>query len=266
MFYIMNKHSDIRADRKKKLLISNIMLGAAAVLLITGIVMLSVDIIKRNIRKNKLEEGAQNIVRAIEQNRAQLAQEAGTRELSEPQATMVVDVTGLEVNGEENDFVDYEAQAAQAALVEEELDNTYTGQVTLIGLGLLEIPSIDLRVPMWETTNSITLRYGVGHYVDSVMPGEAGNCTVMGHHMREYGSIFNRLEEVDIGDELIITDLEGMTYTYIVDELETVTAEEMLTMIEGDLTDTTQLTLVTCVYRNTGKMRLLVIGHIAQED
>jgi LPXTG-site transpeptidase (sortase) family protein len=180
--------------------------------------------------------------------------------------TLVVDVSSLEVNGEDNDYYDdnYYAQAyAEAAdNVNSELDNTNTGYITLQGVGILDIPGIELHVPIWETTNSDTLRYGVGHYVNSVNPGSVGNCTITGHHMLKYGSIFNRLEEVQIGDIINITDLRGHQYTYFVDELLVVSAEEMMNYVNGGITDTRQVTLITCVYTEQGKMRLLVIGHI----
>jgi LPXTG-site transpeptidase (sortase) family protein len=80
--------------------------------------------------------------------------------------------------------------------------------------------------------------------------------------MLKYGSIFNRLEEVQIGDVVNITDLRGHQYTYFVDEILVVTAEEMMGYVSGGITDTRQLTLITCVYTDEGKMRLLVIGHI----
>ncbi len=223
--------------------------------------MLSSDMIRRHLREKKMNEATTQLELAIAQNAA-----AGDSLTEEPVMTLVVDVSSLEVNGEENDYYDdnYYAQAyAEAAdNVNSELDNTNTGYITLQGVGILDIPCIELHVPIWETTNSDTLRYGVGHYVNSVNPGSVGNCTITGHHMLKYGSIFNRLEEVQIGDIINITDLRGHQYTYFVDELLVVSAEEMMNYVNGGITDTRQVTLITCVYTEQGKMRLLVIGHI----
>ena len=41
-----------------------------------------------------------------------------------------------------------------------------------------------------------------------------------------------------------------------------VTPQEMFELIGGGITDTRQLTLVTCAYTSEGKMRYIVIGHI----
>ena len=240
----MFKLSDI-SNKQKKLLISNVLLILAVLLLVGGIIYLSVDIYNRHKREAVIEDAA----------------------VAEPVMTLIVDPSELEVNGEEYDFYDddyYIQQAlnSQRDQVNQEMDDAYTGYLTLQGVGMLDIPCIDLHVPIWETTNSDTLRYGVGHYVNSVSPGAVGNCTITGHHMLKYGSIFNRLEEVGIGDIINITDLLGHQYTYFVDEIQVVTAEEMLNHVAGGLTDTRQVTLITCVYTDTGKMRLLVIGHI----
>lgn len=250
-------------DKKKiktRLLISNIMLCASILLLVGGIIFLSSDIIRRHLRDKKIDSATSDMEQIIADNIA-----AG-ESAEEIEMTMVIDPNALEVYGEGYDYYDdqYMSQAINEASsqVNEELDDTYTGYITLHGVGMLDIPSIDLHVPIWENTNSNSLRYGVGHYVDSVPPGRPGNCTIMGHHMRKYGSIFNRLEEVEIGNVINITDLRGHQYTYIVDDLRIVSAEEMMQNIRGGLTDTRQVTLVTCVYTNSGKMRLMVIGHI----
>ena len=263
----MFKLSDI-SNKQKKLLISNVLLILAVLLLVGGIIYLSVDIYNRHKREAVIEDAATNMDQVIAQNAAAIEAAGGDDSaVAEPVMTLIVDPSELEVNGEEYDFYDddyYIQQAlnSQRNQVNQEMNDAYTGYLTLQGVGMLDIPCIDLHVPIWETTNSDTLRYGVGHYVNSVSPGAVGNCTITGHHMLKYGSIFNRLEEVGIGDIINITDLLGHQYTYFVDEIQVVTAEEMLNHVAGGLTDTRQVTLITCVYTDTGKMRLLVIGHI----
>ena len=261
MFYMFGS-----IDSKKRKIISNVLLALSILLLIGGIVMISSDMIKRHLRQEKIDEATVDMEHAIADNVAAINAAGGDEELAEPVMTMIVDTSSLEVRGEEYDFYDdyYYSQVIsnQAEAANQEISDAYTGYLTLTGIGLLDIPCIDLHVPIWETTNSDTLRYGVGHYVNSVSPGSAGNCTITGHHMLKYGSIFNRLEEVQIGDVVNITDLRGHQYTYFVDEILVVTAEEMMGYVSGGITDTRQLTLITCVYTDEGKMRLLVIGHI----
>ncbi len=252
-------------DKSKKLLLSNILLFVAAALLVVGIIVISTDMVKRHLRQEKIDEATEGMEDIIARNMAAL-EAAGDGDYEEAVMTLVIDPSELEVYGEDYDYYynDYsdEVISAQRDSVNEEIDNADTDYVVIQGVGILDIPAIDLHVPIWETTNSDTLRYGVGHYVNSVTPGSYGNCTIVGHHMLKYGSIFNRLEEVQIGDIINITDMRGHQYTYFVDELLVVTAQEMLNYVSGGVTDTRQVTLITCVYTDQGKLRLLVIGHI----
>ena len=188
----------------------------AVLLLVGGIIYLSVDIYNRHKREAVIEDAATNMDQVIAQNAAVIEAAGGDDSaVAEPVMTLIVDPSELEVNGEEYDFYDddyYIQQAlnAQRNQVNQEMDDTYTGYLTLQGVGMLDIPCIDLHVPIWETTNSDTLRYGVGHYVNSVSPGAVGNCTITGHHMLKYGSIFNRLEEVEEISDIEPVDLSTL--------------------------------------------------------
>ncbi|MCR5593227.1 MAG: class D sortase [Saccharofermentans sp.] len=257
----MYKHDYIN----KKRLISNILLVLAIVLLMVGIVFIAADIAKRNLRQEKIDQGTVSMDRAIAENMAAQATASDMEEGEEPVVTMLVGTSDLEISGEDYDYFGTEEEiAAQREAVQQELELNEDGYAILQGVGILDIPCIELHIPIWQTTNSTTLRYGTGHYVGSVMPGQQGNCSILGHHMRKYGSIFNRLGEVEIGDEITITNLRGYTYTYIVDEILIVEAEELGEYLRGGITDTRQVTLVTCEYTNQGKKRLVVIGHIQE--
>lgn len=262
----MLKSSDTN-KRKKKLLISNILLILSAVLLIGGIIYLSSDMIKRHKRNAVIQDATSDMEQVIAANMAAIEAAGGDDSvLDQTEMTLVIDPNAIPVNGEEYDLYSdtyaEQARSAGADAVNSELDDAYTGYLTLRGIGIIDIPCIDCHIPIWETTNTHTLRYGAGHYVNSVLPGSYGNCTIMGHHLIQYGGIFNRLEEVGVGDIVNITDIRGHQYTYFVDETMIVTPSEMLEMISGGITDTRQLTLVTCVYTSEGKMRYIVIGHI----
>jgi sortase A len=48
------------------------------------------------------------------------------------------------------------------------------------------------------------LRAGAGHYPDTPLPGEGGNVGIAGHRTT-YGRPFNRIDELDPGDKVILT-------------------------------------------------------------
>lgn len=67
-------------------------------------------------------------------------------------------------------------------------------------VGILEIPVIDAELAIVEGTDPDELKKGVGHYKDSYYPGEGGQIVLSGHR----DTVFTRLEEVKLGDELRI--------------------------------------------------------------
>jgi sortase A len=86
-------------------------------------------------------------------------------------------------------------------------------------IGELYIPKLEAVLPIYHGTNEDELERGVGHFAGSVLPGEADNAVLSGHR----DTVFRRLGEVGVDDELIVTTTAGkFTYkvrkTRIVDE------------------------------------------------
>ena len=85
---------------------------------------------------------------------------------------------------------------------------------------------------------------------------------IFGHRMRRYGSIFNRLGEVSIGDAVTVTR-NGSSFSYIVDQIVTIEPSEISYYISReDEGDACAITLITCTPIGVGTQRLLVIGHL----
>lgn len=85
--------------------------------------------------------------------------------------------------------------------------------------GSLVIPSLNLKLPLVEGTGEEELAKGVGHYSNSVLPGEPDNSVLAGH--RE--TAFRRAGELKKGDLIRVETHEGeftysVTKTWIVDE------------------------------------------------
>lgn len=224
----------------------------AILLLLVGVAFLLIDPIK-NYKRKKIVESMYNSIES------QIV-------LEDTQITFIVDRDANKVNGEEYElYGNEEEQAAQQQRIDEEMENL-PDYVTLYCIGMIDIDTVDIHLPVWDSSSIVALRYGAGHYEESAMPGEAGNCTILAHHMRSAGSMFNRLDEVEIGDLVKITVQGGHELIYTVDQIKIIEASELLDYVNGDITDTKQLTLITCTYDDTGrKLRLLVIGHIIED-
>jgi sortase A len=80
------------------------------------------------------------------------------------------------------------------------------------GLTRLSIPKISLDVLVVEGTTPAALKAGAGHYVNSPLPGEAGNVGIAGHRTT-YGRPFNRLDEMRAGD-VVFLDTPFARYEY----------------------------------------------------
>lgn len=131
--------------------------------------------------------------------------------------------------------------------------------------GTIVIPSIGCVLPLWDGAGKVELRYGAGRMPGSSEAGAPGNLVIFGHRMRRYGSIFNRLGEVCIGDSIVI-ERAGQAFTYTVDAIETIEPSSLSAYIgmekEGD-TGSCRITLITCTPIGVGSHRLVITAHLA---
>ena len=76
--------------------------------------------------------------------------------------------------------------------------------------------------PVMEGTTSKVLNAGIGHIEETAGIGESGNCVLCGHNGSRYGTFFTPLSQISIGDEVMITDKNGLRHIYEVTETEVV--------------------------------------------
>ena len=81
-------------------------------------------------------------------------------------------------------------------------------------IGIIEIPGLDIRYPVMEGTTSKVLNAGIGHIEETAGIGESGNCVLCGHNGSRYGTFFTPLSQISIGDEVMITDKNGLRHIY----------------------------------------------------
>lgn len=77
------------------------------------------------------------------------------------------------------------------------------------------MPAIDIEAVVVEGTSPAALRAGAGHYPTSPLPGEEGNVAIAGHRTT-YGKPFNRLDELEIGEEVrLVTPIATHVYRVV---------------------------------------------------
>lgn len=125
-------------------------------------------------------------------------------------------------------------------------------------IGIMEIPKIDLKVAIAEGTDKQTLKKAVGHFEGTAMPGEIGNFAVAGHRSYTYNEFFNRLDEMEIGDEIRVKTTKG-EFVYEVTDIFVVEPHEVWVL---DPTPEATITLVTCTPIRVATHRLIVKGKL----
>lgn len=127
-------------------------------------------------------------------------------------------------------------------------------------IGIIEIPKINLTAPIGQGTDKETLKYTVGHFEKTAMPGQKGNCCIIGHRSYTYGEFFNRLDEIKEGDKITVS-YNNNTYNYIVKKVFVVEPEE-ISVLEHDNNIESEITLITCTPLRVGTHRLIIKGEL----
>lgn len=127
-------------------------------------------------------------------------------------------------------------------------------------MGYIEIPTINVHLPIYHGTEENVLQVAVGHLDWTSLPtgGENTHCVLSGHRGLPSARLFTDLDDLVVGDYFMLHVLDE-TLTYEVDQIlivEPDDTEELLIQEGKDL-----CTLVTCTPYGVNSHRLLVRGH-----
>ena len=126
-------------------------------------------------------------------------------------------------------------------------------------MGYLNIPKIDIKVPIYHGTSNEVLQKGVGHLEGSSFPvgGESTHSVLSAHSGLPSARLFTDLNQLKVGD---------MFYIYILDQVFAYKVDQVLVVEPADV-DALDLqkgedyvTLVTCTPYAVNTHRLLVRG------
>ena len=139
----------------------------------------------------------------------------------------------------------------------------YASQLDASGngvMGYIEIPSIQVLLPVYHGTDEAVLQVAVGHLEWSSLPvgGESTHCVLSGHRGLPSAKLFTNLDRLAVGDVFLLRVLDEVL-TYEVDQI---------LIVEPSETDALRIvggmdycTLVTCTPYGVNTHRLLVRGH-----
>ena len=164
-----------------------------------------------------------------------------------------------------------EARAYNEALKErsnvyilpDELRLRYSNTLNASGTGIMayvEIPSINVMLPVYHGTSDAVLQTAVGHIEWTSLPiGGTGTHTVIsGHRGLPSARLFTDLDKVVEGDTFLLQVVDE-TLTYEVDQILIVEPETVKDLAPAE--DKDYCTLVTCTPYAVNTHRLLVRGH-----
>ena len=145
---------------------------------------------------------------------------------------------------------------------EEDLKAEYPDLLNLYGdgmMGIVEIPRINVRLPLRHGTSEPVLQDSIGHVDTSSLPvgGENTHCVVSGHTGLPSARLFTDLEQMQVGDTFTLEVL-GVRMTYVVDQILVVVPWKAEALQIEDGKD--YCTLITCTPYGVNSHRLLVRG------
>ena len=133
-------------------------------------------------------------------------------------------------------------------------------------LGYVEVPRIDINLPIYHGISKNVLESGVGHMPNTSLPtGEVGtHCVLAAHSGLVRAKLFDDIDKMVEGDVFFVSTLNEK-FAYKVDQIKVVKPEETK-YIEID-EEKDYVTLLTCVPYGINSHRLLVRGSaISIED
>ena len=176
--------------------------------------------------------------------------------------------------------IDYEAEWEKARIYNDNLmpmilpdsfavaeasdrDEAYMACLNINGdevMGIVEIPKIDVELPIYHTTDEEVLQIGAGHLEGSSLPvgGESTHAVISAHRGLPSATLFTDLDKLEEGDHFLLHILDD-TLAYEVDAINVVEPDEteLLSVVEGE----DLVTLLTCTPYGVNTQRLLVRGH-----
>lgn len=129
----------------------------------------------------------------------------------------------------------------------------------------LEIPKIEVNLPVYHGTSDEVLQKGAGHLPNTSMPigGSSTHCVIAAHTGMPTATMFDNLTDVEVGDVFYIHILSDVL-KYQVDQVKVVLPEDTsdLRIIKGE----DYVTLLTCTPYGQNTHRLLVRGKRVADD
>jgi sortase A len=132
-------------------------------------------------------------------------------------------------------------------------------------IGIIEIPSLDIKYPVFEGAGSVQLNEGIGHMTNTAELCGKGNCVLAGHNGSRRGVYFTYLCNIEAGAKVVLTNRKKEKHEYTVKEMNVVNPyDEWVT----EQTEGESLTLFTCAEHGTKRfvVKCEPVGNTDQQN
>ena len=177
---------------------------------------------------------------------------------------VIADTDDAELTAQREAAEQYNAMLSGAAIAEGGASappSAYAQQLTVGGvMAYVDIPKINVYLPVQHGTGADTLECAVGHVVGTSLPvgGSSTHAVLSAHSGLASSKLFSDIDQLAEGDTFYIHVL-GDTLAYKVDAIHTVLPTDTSLLQIEDGKD--YVTLVTCTPFGVNTHRLLVRGH-----
>ena len=127
-------------------------------------------------------------------------------------------------------------------------------------MGYIEIPTIDVMLPIYHGTKESVLQIAVGHLDWTSLPvgGAGSHCVLSGHRGLPSARLFTDLDKLKVGDVFMLHVLNEIL-TYEIDQILIVEPQDTDPLLIEPGKDL--CTLITCTPYGINSHRMLVRGH-----
>ena len=132
-------------------------------------------------------------------------------------------------------------------------------------IGIIEIPSLDIKYPVFEGAGSVQLNEGIGHMTNTTELCGKGNCVLAGHNGSRRGVYFTYLCNIEAGAKVVLTNRKKEKHEYTVKKMKVVNPyDEWVT----EQTEEESLTLFTCAEHGTKRfvVKCEPVGNTDQQN
>lgn len=148
-------------------------------------------------------------------------------------------------------------------LLSDEQQEIYKSLLDISGngiMGYIEIPVIDVMLPIYHGTGESVLQIAVGHLDWTSLPvgGAGSHCVVSGHRGLPSARLFTDLDRLEVGDVFMLHVLNEIL-TYEIDQILIVEPQDTDPLLIEPGKDL--CTMITCTPYGINSHRMLVRGH-----